>query len=396
MWESCHPVPTFNLVARTPYDERVRARIWTGLVLGLVTACGGSDGGEATDGVGEDETPIVWSTESVPLDTQYLSVWGRANDDVWAVGWDGGIVHYDGVRWTQEFISVSSTVTPTLPLTAVYGAPIPPGIDVDDPTFVPPPVFAVGWEGTILQRRPDGVWVDAPRAVGTATTTTDLFAVHIHDESSGMAVGDQGQVFVWDGVEWQSRRLRVPGPFSQEIIEPRVSLAGVWTPDGDQYTIIGSRGGAFRSRGIGQSFVELDTRIEEPLKGVWGTNNDDVYSVGLESTILRLQGAEWRRITNRGADEIPVTFLFGVHGRRGNDIYIVGWQGVAVRFDGNRFTTEETTVDTDLRDVWAAPLERVQLTETFAYDRNVVFAVGANGTILRREPPPPEPPDPAP
>ncbi|MGF1511749.1 MAG: hypothetical protein ACFB9M_19815 [Myxococcota bacterium] len=363
-------------------------------VLALVACGGGGDADEVTDVL--DEEIIVWSVEPVPLNTQYLSVWGRANDDVWAVGWDGGIVHYDGVEWTREVIVTTSTITPTLPLTSVFGVPLPNNVDVTDPTFIPPPVFAVGWEGTILERMPDGVWVEAPRAVGTSTLTQDLFAVHIHDENSGLAVGDQGTIFVWDGVEWDYRRLRVPGAFSGEIIEPRVSLAGVWTPNGNEYTIVGSRGAAFRSFGIGDSFVALDTRIEEPLRGIWGTGNNNIFAVGLQSTILELQGSEWRRITNRGADDIPVTFLFGIHGRGGNDVYIVGWQGVAVRFNGGRYEVEDTTVEADLRDVWTAPIERVQLTEDFAYDRDVVFAVGANGTILRREPPPPEPPEPLP
>jgi hypothetical protein len=61
-------------------------------------------------------------------------VWGRADDDVYAVGTGGTIVHYDGVTWTPM---PSSTVND---LEAVAGT------DAN--------VFAVGGGGTILRISP--------------------------------------------------------------------------------------------------------------------------------------------------------------------------------------------------------------------------------------------------
>jgi hypothetical protein len=359
-----------------------------GLPLLLVAACGGSsdplEPGVARTPDGEVQ---VWFQDEVPTDAEFLAVWGRSRDDVWAVGWDGTIAHYDGMAWRLE------TTTATVPLTGISGAPYPNDFDPDDPMDVAElgPVFAVGWGGTILQRQPNGVWVDAPRAAGTATITTNLFDIHVHDEERALAVGDGGTVFAWDGTEWSNPAFEVPGDFSGELIQPRVALQGVWTPNGDDFTIVGSSGASYRSSGVANAFSSLDTRIAEPLRGVWGTGNGNVYAVGLDSIILRFRNGQWQRQRDDGIAELPTTFLFGIDGRGNNDFLIVGWRGVAIRRAGGRYVREETSVDVDLRDVWVAPIERIEpypeeLPEVeVAVD--VAFAAGTNGTILRRQPP---------
>ncbi|MEM1026260.1 MAG: hypothetical protein AAGD10_17735 [Myxococcota bacterium] len=354
----------------------------------FLAACSGSEepseSGVARTPDGEIQ---VWFQEGVPSDTEFLAVWGRSRNDVWAVGWDGTIAHYNGMAWQLE------TTTATVPLTGISGTPLPNGFDPDDPMDVAElgPVFAVGWGGTILQRQMDGSWIDAPRAVGTATVTTNLFDIYVHDDERALAVGDGGTVFAWDGTEWSNPAFRVPGDFSGELIEPRVALQGVWTPNGDDFTIVGSSGAAYRSQGVATGFASLDTRIAEPLRGVWGTGNGNVYAVGLDSIILRFQNGQWQRQRNDGIASLPTTFLFGVHGQRANDFLIVGWRGVAIRRANGLYVQEETLVDVDLRDVWVAPREQIvpypdELPDV-TVNLDVGFAVGTNGTILRRQPP---------
>lgn len=352
------------------------------LLLPFLAACGGEprDLGPAQP-VDDEGNPIVWSAESVSTDAELLTIWGRSRDEVWAGGWDGVIVHFNGRRWVEE------TTTATVPITGISGTPVPRDPPMD---FIPGPIFAVGWGGTILQRRDDGVWVDAPRAVGTATVTDDLFDIHVHDDERALAVGDTGTIFVWDGVEWSHPRFRVPGAFSGELIEPRGALHSVWSPNGDNYSIVGSGGAAYRSDGVAASFEALDTRIAEPLRGVWGTGNNNVYAVGLDSTILRFRNGQWRRVREDGADDLPVTFLFGVDGRGGNNILAVGWRGVTARFNG-RWVREVSQTAFDLRDVWVAP--RVQVEPypdelpDVTVNVDVAYAAGVAGTILRRQDP---------
>ena len=363
-------------------------RLLAGVLLAAQFGCDQNTADDVSSLDAGPEEVIIWFEEDVPLDTQYLSVWGRSHEDVWAVGWDEAIVHFDGTRWRAEPVETTRSSTVPLPITSVHGADIPPDAPVDDPLFEPGPVFAVGWEGLILQRGVDGVWRDAPKAPGTATVTEDLFGVYVHDAENAMAVGDTGTVWVWDGIEWSHPRFRVPGEFSGELIEPRGKLHAVWTDNGRRYYVVGSGGAAYRSSGEPTNFEAIDTRFAEPLRGVWGLANNDVYAVGLDSLILRFTN-QWRRVRDDGAEEVPTTFLFGIHGRRGNDFLVVGWRGVALHFDG-RWNVEQTQVDADLRSVWMAPQVRAFPEDPASPTLDISFAVGTSGAVLRRELPLPE------
>src|SRR5262249_39573345 len=157
-------------------------------------------------------------------------------------------------------------------------------------------------------------------------------------------------------------------------IEPLGVLKGVWNT-GDRYYISGSGGASYRSSGFFSSFELLDTRVNEALRGVWGPNGGTIYTVGLDALILRFQNGEGRRITNNRAARLPHQFCFDIDGTASDDITIVGWGGTAVRFLGGQWITEDTGTTKDLRAVW---IDRTTL---------VAFAVGADGTVLRRDPP---------
>jgi hypothetical protein len=363
--------------------------VWGGALLSLAACDQNTADDLPTPDAGAEEV-IIWFEEDVPLDTQYLAVWGRSHDDVWAVGWDESVLHFDGRRWSVEDVETTLTSTAPLPITSVHGTAIPDDAPIDDPDFDPGPVFAVGWEGLILQRDADGVWRDAPKAAGTATITEDLFGVFVFDAENAMAVGDTGTIWTWDGLEWSRPRFQVPGEFSGELIEPRGKLHAVWSGNGRAYFIVGSAGAAYRSRGDPTNFEAIDTRLSEPLRGVWGTANDDVYAVGLDTLVLRYTN-QWR--VDGDLDDAPTTFLFGIHGRGRNDFLVVGWRGVALRNDGE-WRVEQTYTDADLRGVWMAPRVPAFPPEdepdlpVLQLDRS--FAVGTSGTILRRELPLPE------
>lgn len=335
-----------------------------GLAAFGLAACSADTNDLPDAGLPDADMGPTWVVEpDIPTDEDLLAVWGRAADDVWAVGWAGTIIHYDGLAWTLE------ASTATVPLTAIHGLPLP---EMPDPADPPPPVFVTGWQGHLLSRAADGSW----SRVGPSTVAEDLFGIHVADDDSALAVGDSGRLMVWDGMDWIARPLAVPGEFSGEIIEPKGTLKGVWSRNGNRYYISGSGGAAYRSNNGLASYEAIDTRISAPLRGLWGTGNNNVYAVGLEGLILRFSG-EWRVIRNNGADELPKAFLFGIDGAAGDDITIVGWRGVVARFLDGQWTEEDSMVETDLRDVWVDQ------------ETGVAYAVGASGTVIRRDPPPP-------
>lgn len=338
------------------------------MVAGALVACSDSTGG--VDAGLEDAGPArVWFEEPAATTAGLLSVWGRSTAseeagfdvlDVWAVGLGGTVLHYDGETWNHE------TTATTHPLTGVHGRPFPRGFRPGDPE---PPVFAVGWDGTILERQLNHSWVPAAMS---ATVSEDLFGLHVGANDHAVAVGERGRVLAWNGVEWVPVPFLVSGEFSGELIEPKSVLKSVWSKDADRYFLSGSGGASYRSSGGTGTFEALDTRVSEPLRGIWGTGDDNVYVVGLDALILRFSGG-WQRIRNNGADELPRVFFLGIDGTSRNDVTVAGWQGVIARLSSGRWGVERTDVDVDLRDVWVAR------------DRDLAFAVGAAGTVLRRE-----------
>jgi hypothetical protein len=341
-------------------------------VLAVLVALGGfacSAGSNALDGgagdAGDSGTGPVWVEEpGIPVREDFFGVFGRARDDVFIVGWNGTILHYDGMAWTKQ------AVTSTAPITAIHGY-VP-----DDPTQPPGPIFAIGWKGRLLSYQ-NNMWSDM---TATTTNTNDLFGVRVGNRTNAIAVGDHGRVLGWNGRRWRIVPLLVRGAFSNELISPQGVLKGIWNSgDGDQYFISGSGGASYRSSGGFASFELLDTQVSEALRGVWGSpGGGTVYTVGLNGLILRFQNDNWRRVRNNGADKLPAQFFFDIDGTSADDITIVGWGGTAVRFINGAWITEETGTKRDLRAVW---IDRTT---------QVAFAVGADGTVLRRDPRPPD------
>ena len=94
-------------------SRRRKVRVLAGLVSALLTpllltACHGGDSIAPNT-----TTTLVWSKV---LSGEYAGVWGTSASDVWAVGYNGTILHYNGTNWS----SVSSGATE--PLYGVWGS----------------------------------------------------------------------------------------------------------------------------------------------------------------------------------------------------------------------------------------------------------------------------------
>lgn len=325
----------------------VRRGLLALLIVGLAAAWACGDAPAPVDpDAPEAPPPPEWSLMATPTEAQLLGVWGRTSSEAYAVGWDGTVLRWDGIEWLQE------TSTATVPLTDVAGPP--------EPELGP--VYAVGWGGVLLERQPDGRWIDAVR---TTSTTRDLFGVHFLSETEGAAVGEAGTVLRWDGLSWVDVDFAVTSELSGELVQPRTTLSGVWGVN-ERWFFTGAGGSSYRSQRL-ESFEALDTRESVPLRGVWGSGAGNVYCVGLDGLVLRLTN-RWRRQSS----DLPRNFLFGVWGRDADDLTVVGWRGTIGRWVLDEWRLERPERVVDLRDVW------VDAPSGFA------LAVGARGTILTR------------
>ncbi len=174
--------------------------------------------------VAGDEGTIVWRrdgewvVESTPTDQDLWGVWGDSRDDVWAVGGDSdpetgepAIVRYDGTSWSAvdlpelEHTDVSA-------LFKVWGTG-------------PENVFIVGDQGLVLH------WNGDRLLEQFTGTSSDLISLWGTGPENIVAIGGRarGVLARWDGEAWTSTELTgLPGMNGVWMPEPdRAWIAGV-------------------------------------------------------------------------------------------------------------------------------------------------------------------------
>jgi hypothetical protein len=161
---------------------------------------------------------IPWSL-SLPFPARYVAqehpmleaLWAASPDDLFAVGGEGCILHFDGARWARQQSPTRQT------LRALSGT------GRSD-------VYAVG-DGGVIVRFDGSRWTRQPSPV-----RSDLLAVWARGPGALHAVGTAGVILHHDGSRW---RLEESGV--------RSDLHGVWTsPEGVSY-VVGDRGTILRS-----------------------------------------------------------------------------------------------------------------------------------------------------
>ena len=317
----------------------------------------GSDGSAVL--VGDNSTFVHytegrWSTRPGPA-AGWTGVWGAAADDVFAVGQQGKIAHYDGSSWSSQASGTSSE------LLDVWGAAS------DD-------VFAVGEGGTILHY--DGkAW--SPMASGT---TRRLGAVWGSAPDEVLAAGASGALLHYDGARWKRRRFPaaewisslsglsptdVHATTAQHVYHfdgtrwsrvraaPREDSFGTVEAigPGDVYVLLRSIYGF--DEDASSDFLHFDGRrwqtretTEELLRGISASSSDHTYSFGAGGSIYRhdrsgthavltAEPSYWRVSHSIGSERIAVSFLGTVWRHREGQ-----WQELPA------------TPDRDWRDAW--------------------------------------------
>ncbi len=119
-----------------------------------------------------------WRRDAVPTSEPLFSLWGRGEDDLFAVGgWTSGtVLHFGGDRWTEIAGAAGAG------LSGVFTAP-------DSPTI------AVGAEAYVLEILPDGTQIE-PAVPDLAPLT----AFHgVWGDSAGTTYAVGGDLFAADG-----------------------------------------------------------------------------------------------------------------------------------------------------------------------------------------------------
>jgi hypothetical protein len=286
------------------------------------------------------------------------AVWGIAQDDVWAVGTRGTILHGDGAT----FAPVPSGTTDVV--FAVWGT------GPNDVWFVDgtSPLHSTGFAGgTATFERVQGaswnpeqassgrLWAGhsaAADSVWIAGEATARFADSFGNSRSfwrlgvaedggatwlpgsacsdqepctplvralwgSWAVGMKGQTFVLDDADAGHWSYRNPNTSSD--------LEAIWgTAAGELWTVGGK--GTIRHAPPGQAgtWETVESPTTNDLHAIWGSGPNDVWAVGDAGTVIHWNGTAWSLATiGLPTGDVP-TRLLGVWGSGPDDVWVVG------------------------------------------------------------------------
>lgn len=346
--------------------------------------------------VGEARFPTLWD------------IWGMGPDNVYAVGNQGIIVHWDGQSWKVQLggesndmyavtgdavglvaggatgevitnfgggLSSDKAATGTIQglTTEADGSTLAVGdgglvstrtedgwtagesgttADLFGAWAGENLAMAVGRDGTIVHRT-DGTW--AP--VESATTTT-LYDVWGAGDDIAWAVGeksgDKTVVTAWDGSQWAEQSLN----------KLNYELRAITGFDGGDLLIAVGGGGT-----IVEVVDGVWNKTESPttfaLRGVWGSGSDRVWAVGNIGTILERVDGTWSAVL----DTPTKVTLYDVWGRDDSDVYAVGQGGAMLRWDGTEWILLRSSTTAALRGIWGSGPDDI-------------YAVGSQATIM--------------
>ena len=309
------------------------------------------DTGSASDGQGDapDADHASGCTqdpswELMPSGTrEYLyDVWGSATDDVFAVGRQGTILHFDGADWRPM---ESGT---TRELAAVWGSG-------------PRDVWAVGEDDIRLHF--DGVGWSEEGRVPEPAMGENLWGIWGAAADDVWSVGEccgggYGLVMHFDGADW----MTVGRAWTCGDLADIFGVAG-----GEVFTVGGysscDETAIFRLDGDRWSAVGPHRELwADSLTAVWTDSDGSGWAVGMHGVVCLRDGLDW------SCGETGETRGYhGVWGLRSDDVFVVGDDGTIRHWDGSTILE------------WASPT-RFRLTDVWGVGEDVVFATGFGGT----------------
>jgi hypothetical protein len=280
---------------------------------------------------GDHGTLIHWNgrfwSNKFELDTPVVvdGLWGSARNDVWLVGTRAGanplaastsvIMHWDGGGWTATDHPAASGYTDVFGTSSnnvwAMGGGVP-----------------IWWNGSTWARvdcsscNTQGGWSNAP--------------------NDTWAVGPDNLITHWDGSTWSVP----PGNWDGVWV-------AAWGSGPNDVWIVG--GGGVMAHWNGGQILQTGSIVPEDLLSVWGSGPTDVWAVGTLGDRLHYDGVRWTMVQDvEGPD------LYKVRGLSATQQWAVGRAGHIIRWEGTQWGEMssgavglyETVGGTSATDVW--------------------------------------------
>jgi len=295
----------------------------------------------------------AWTRMDPPTDKTLYSVWGISPSNLYVVGEDGEAYRWNGSDWETLLTGTEATLLTVWGSGAntIYmcgqtsllhdGAngfeyiEITPLHDFHDVwAFTSGISLAVGEEGTMLLQ--SGNWVEID-----TDTDQPLYGCWWSPGSPiSYAVGDDGTVFKNEYVVQTDDDTLV----LTDISPPTgYNFRAVWGFDDTTVTVVGEDGQVFHYDGTGWTDETVGTRY---LNDVWGINDSVLVVVGDNDEIHIRTGIWTAQPTGLVAN------WNSVWGFAADDFYVVGDNGVIAHYDGGLWSTMPSMTATDLTGIW--------------------------------------------
>lgn len=296
----------------------------------LVASPGGEPAPDpSTEAIWQGTPKRTWQVVSQLTGVSLNGIWGSSPSDIFAVGDNGMILHYDGESWQQEYSGTTEN------LNGVWGTSASS-------------VYVVGANGLILHY--DG---------RNLTDVSPSFSGFLSDVWCGSGSGECFTV----GQDAGILGVAAPeSPWNMVYSSNNRSLNAIWGSSASDIYAAGDSGTLLHFDGI--RWTPISTGTDKTLQGVWGSASDNVFAVGEEGSILHFNGIAWSMM-DAGTTEA----LRGIWGNAADEVYAVGEGGTVLLLQDGRWHRLATGIAEDLNDAWGGR-------------RKEVYAVGAGGSIL--------------
>ncbi len=148
-----------------------------------------------------------WTEQHAPSESySLLSVWMNASNDVWACGWNGTLLHYDGIQWKKDSVVVSMPPGATFQLTSIARTPSGEMLMLGAAYEVIPPEMFLRWTYYFF-RRGNNVWTlhdTFVRSEGDRGGKWGAFRLAVLPTGTVYSVDSYG-LFQWNGTQWIKR-----------------------------------------------------------------------------------------------------------------------------------------------------------------------------------------------
>jgi hypothetical protein len=322
----------------------------------------------------------AWTTMTSTFTGQLEEINGTSTSDIYAVGDNGAVLHYNGATWsivTPPFVSTLYAVSDGGSGGTTWAVGANGGIySYTGTTWAYDPAAGIPVEG-IYASGPSDVWA---ALLGGVTlhyngTTWAMSAAGVPlngmwgtSSSNVFGVGPTGAYSIYNGTTWTSGHF----PTTR-------SFYNVWGSSATNVFAVGDTGSVYQYNGSTWSAMSTGTTAE--LNDIWGTSSSNIFAVGNSGTIIRYNGTAWSAMTST----LTTQQMTGVWGSNATHVWAIATTGNTLSYANVGSTwTAQTTAPSGLSDLWAADSAHVYASgnsgSLWAYNGAVWYAMSSPTT----------------